>query len=155
MSLAIEVSLLSGRVVSLEARPDESVESLKARALESLAVHRGRLVDPSGRVLHGAATIHESRLQSGDTLTLQIGRTQVCGTLYSFAGILGDGSVVTWGGAGGAGEDLQQRLKDAQGIQATSSASQGDAFAAILGDGSVATWGSTHTGGNSSALVVE
>ena len=162
MPLIIQVGLLSGRSVSLEAFQDESVDELKRRAQRTLAVGRGRLLNSSGELLDGAATLEESRLQSGDRLTLQLSRVHVCGNDAAFAAILGDGSVVTWGnsscGGGSAVLDRQQiqatsesltcgdaehcrnssavqhQLKDAQQIQATACA-----FAAILGDRSVAT----------------
>ena len=72
MPLTIEVSLLSGSTVSLEAEPDESLETFKCRAQRALAVGRGRLVHSSGAVLGGAATLQEHGLQNGDSLTLHI-----------------------------------------------------------------------------------
>ena len=45
MSLEIEVSLLSGRSVALEAETDELVEAFKSRAQKALAEGRGRLLD--------------------------------------------------------------------------------------------------------------
>ena len=63
--------------------------------------------------------------------------------------ILEDGSVVTWGYAGGGGDSsaVRDQLKGAQQIQVT-----GCAFAAILEDGSVVTWGHGGFGGDSSAV---
>ena len=97
MPLAIELSLLSGRTVSLEADPDETVKTFRSRAQKTLAVGRGRLLDSSGSVLNGAATLEECRLQSGDRLTFQMSSIRVRGNSGAFAAILGDGSVVTWG----------------------------------------------------------
>ena len=56
----------------------------------------------------------------------------------TFAAILADGSVVTWGDADGGGDSsaVGDQLKGVQHIQATQRA-----FAAILEDGSVVTWG--------------
>ena len=73
----------------------------------------------------------------------------------TFAAILGDGSVVTWGCAvrgsdtsAGPGDScaLQSQLTNVQQIQSSSCA-----FAAILGDGSVVTWGDVGSGGDSRA----
>ena len=63
---------------------------------------------------------------------------QIQASRGAFAAILGDGSVVTWGSAGGGGDSIavQDQLKNVQQIQASDSA-----FAAILDDGSVVTWG--------------
>ena len=95
--LTIEVTLLSGKRVSLEAGADESVESLKKRARKALAIGRATLLDSSGRVLDAASTLEECSLQSGDTLTLQRGSVRVHGHKSVLAAILGDGSGVTWG----------------------------------------------------------
>ena len=147
MPLLIQVSLLSGRTVSLEAEPDEPVKALRGKAQKALAVGTGRLLDSS--VLDAATALKESGLQSGDTLTLKLSSFQVRGHGSAFAAILGDGSVVTWGDAddGGDSSAVQAQLKDVQQIKATM-----NAFAAILGDGSVVTWGSASSGGDSSAV---
>lgn len=60
---------------------------------------------------------------------------------YAFAALLADGSVATWGNecSGGDSSQVQDRLRNVQGIQPA-----GTAFAAILADGSVATWGAQH-----------
>ena len=62
---------------------------------------------------------------------------QVQATLYAFAAILDDGSVVTWGNPahGGDSSAVKGQLKNVQQVQATSLA-----FAAVLKDGSVVTW---------------
>ena len=59
---------------------------------------------------------------------------QIQATVYAFAAILADGSVVTWGDAGNGGDSsaVRDQLRNVEQIQATSLA-----FAAILGDGSV------------------
>ena len=145
MSLAIKVGLLSGRMVSLEVGPHESVEELRTRAQKTLAVGRGRLFDSCGSVLDEAATLEQSAVHSGDTLTLQIRRVHVLSNGFAFAALLGDASVVTWGNPhrGGDSTAVKDRLKNVQQIQATESA-----FAAILGDGSVVTWGEADEGGH-------
>ena len=63
-----------------------------------------------------------------DSLTLQIGRVQLCSNNWAFAAVLSDGSVVTWGNwvYGGSSTAVQDRLKGVHHIQATS-----NAFAAI------------------------
>ena len=95
MSLTVEVGLLSGRMVALAAGPDESVEVLTRRAETMLAVSRGRLLNSSGSVLDGAATLQQCGLRNGDALTLQIGSVYVRGNDSAFAAILSDGTV-TW-----------------------------------------------------------
>ena len=63
---------------------------------------------------------------------------RICATHYSFAAILADGSVVTWGHqpSGGDSSAVQTQLSKVRGIWATKRA-----FAAILLDGSVVSWG--------------
>ena len=77
MPLTIEVSLLSGRSASLEARLDESVRALRIRAQKALGVGRCKLLDCSGRVLDSAATLEHCRLRNGDSVTLQTGNLQI------------------------------------------------------------------------------
>ena len=60
MALTLEVSLVSGRTVSLEAGSGDLVESAKSRAQEALSVGKGRLIDSSGRVLEGSATLQQA-----------------------------------------------------------------------------------------------
>ena len=88
-------------------------------------------------------------MQTGDCLTLQVVTLRIRGNGPSFAAILGDGSVVTWGdeGYGGDSSSVQHQLKNVQQIQASDGA-----FAAILGDGSVVTWGCEEFGGDSSSV---
>ena len=50
MSVVVDVGLISGKTVSVEARLDEPVATLKRCAQNALAVAKGRLVD-SRRVL--------------------------------------------------------------------------------------------------------
>ena len=69
----------------------------------------------------------------------------------SFAAILADGSVVTWGDPdhGGDSSRVQDQLRNVQQISHTKCA-----FAAILADGTVVTWGHATYGGDS-AIVHE
>ena len=107
-------------------------------------------------MLDGAQTITEARLMSGDVLTLHVKQVQLKATrpggfsVGAFAAILGDGSVVTWGGPGFGGDSsaVQEQLRDVQQIQASSGA-----FAAILGDGSVVTWADADHDGNSCVVL--
>ncbi|CAE7222510.1 atzF [Symbiodinium sp. KB8] len=135
------------RRVTVDADLNEEVGTLKRRAQIALGVGRGRLVGSSRSVLDASSPIKRVRLQNGDLLTVHINRVQVQACRPSFAAILGDGSVVTWGGAafGGDHSAVQDQLKNVQQIQASDAA-----FAAILGDGSVVTWGSAAFGGDSS-----
>ena len=70
-------------------------------------------------------------------------------TLFAFAALLEDGSVVTWGNGpqGGDSSSVQQQLTNVQQIQASSRA-----FAAIKADGSAVAWGVSWCGGDSSAV---
>ena len=140
MSISLDIGLLSGKSVSVEADVNEEVGALKRRAETALGVGRGQLVDSSGSVLDACAQIKCAKLQNGDSLVLHIGRAQVQATQASFAAILGDGLVVTLGCPGHGGdtkiESVQHQLRNEQQIQASKSA-----FADILGDGSVVTWG--------------
>ena len=97
MSIILEVVLLSGSKAIVEARLDESVETLKNRAQTALEVGRGRLLDSSGRALLGSSKIIDSSVRSGDCLSLHLFRVQIHESCGAFAAILGDGSVVTWG----------------------------------------------------------
>eukprot|EP00439_Symbiodinium_sp_Y106_P018079 s1028_g2.t1 len=111
-------------------------------------VGKGRLLDSSGLVLDGCAHIADSRIQSGDSLTLHVNRVQLQSASSAFAAILGDGSVVTWGAASHGGNSFRLRqLKNVHQIQAS-----GASFAAILGDRSVVTWGAASSGGDSPAV---
>ena len=149
MSLTLEVSLISGKTVSLQTDEDESVESLRVRAQRALGAGKGRLVDSTGSVLDGGVPLKEVGLQCEEPLTLHVRRADICSGGQAFAAILGDGSVVTWGhaGCGGDSSAVRNQLKNVQQIQ-----SNGGAFAAILGDGSVVTWGHAASGGDSSTV---
>ncbi|OLQ02258.1 Poly [ADP-ribose] polymerase 3 [Symbiodinium microadriaticum] len=129
--------------------PDETVNALGRRAQIVLGVGKGRLMDSSGGSLDGYIPIKKAKIQDGDSLTLQVSRSQVQATGRAFVAVLGDGSLVTWGSAafGGDCSAVKARLGNVQHVQAS-----GGAFAAILGDGSVATWGHAGYGGDSSAV---
>ena len=88
----------------------------------------GAVLDSSGGVLDQGSTLEESKLHSGDTLTLQVRSVdsvlkmvpQIQSFSHAFAAIVADGSV-TWGGPteGGEGSAVQAELKDVQQIQAS------------------------------------
>ena len=121
MALVLDVTLISGKRVSLEAGLDASVQSLKKRARGALGVGLGRLFNASGSLLDGDATLEASGLRTGDCLILQISEVQISSTqTTSFAAILGDGSVVTWGYMrfGGDSSAVEEQLKNVQHIQA-------------------------------------
>ena len=143
MSVVVDVGLISGKTISVEARLDESVATLKKRAQTALAVGKGRLLD-SGGVLDDVLTVQEAKLETATSLTfLQMSRVQIQATRRAFAAFLTDGSVVTWGDSDYAGDSraVQDQLKGVQQIQASERA-----FAAILTDGSVVTWGDRRSG---------
>ena len=149
MSVVVDVALMSGKSVSVEARLDEPVATLKRRAQTALAVGKGRLLNSSGGVLDDELTVAEAKLETGTSLTLQLRRIQIQACMDAFAGILSDGSVVTWGDmrSGCNSRAVQDQLKFVQRIQASQYA-----FAAILSDGSAVTWGHKEYGGDSRAV---
>ena len=120
MAIIVDVTLISGRRVSLEADFIHSVQGLASCARRALGVGRGRLFSSSGSVLHGAAQLGAAKLQTSDCLALHMRRMRIVGNTKSFAAILGDGSVATWGSAerGGDSSSVQDRLKNVQQIQA-------------------------------------
>ena len=78
MSLTVEVSLISGKTVSLEAPWTESVQSLRLRAQRALGVGQGRLLNFAGAVLDEKTSLEGAMLQTGESLTLQIRTVHVC-----------------------------------------------------------------------------
>ena len=149
MAIVVDVFLISGQRASLEADLTASVQSLAERARRALGVGRGRLLSSCGSVLDGDMQLGAAKLQTGDCLTLKVGTVRIRGGDRSFAAILGDGSVVTWGDEshGGDSSSVQGQLKSVQHIQGS-----GYAFAAILANASVVTWGSSLLGGDSSSV---
>ena len=121
MAIVLDVTLISGQRVSLEADLTASVQSLAERARRALGVGRGRLFSSSGSVLDSDAQLGAAKLQTGDCLTLQV---RIVGNTQSFAAILGDGSFVIWGDAdsGGDSSPVEEQLKDVQQIQASNRA---------------------------------
>ena len=134
-TVSVHVHLISGRTVSLDIEENAFVEALRQRASSALAVGTGKLVNAVGHALEGAATLREARIQSGDMLMLHVRQAEVIASKAvweatttgwwqnaSFAAILGDGSVATWGnaGAGGDSASVQDQLKRVQHIQASS-----------------------------------
>ena len=98
MAVILDVTLTSGKTVSLEAALDSSVGSLKERARRALGVGNRRLFNSFGGLLDGNETLEAPGLRTGDCLTLQIGRVQICSCRTgSVAAILGHCSVDTWG----------------------------------------------------------
>ena len=139
MSIAVEVSLLSGKTATVQAGLDEKVNSVILQAQLALGVSKGRLVGASGFVLDGSALTKHASIRNGDVLTFHASKVQVQATSSACVAVLGDGSVVIWhiyAACGGHGSDVKDHLKNVQQIQASF-----DAFDAILGDGSVVTWG--------------
>ena len=97
MAIVVDVTLISGQRVSLEADLSASVQSLAECAGRALGVGQGRLLSSSGSILDRDTKLGEAKLQTGDCLTLQVGAVRIRGGDGGFAAILGDGSVVTWG----------------------------------------------------------
>jgi uncharacterized repeat protein (TIGR02059 family) len=71
--------------------------------------------------------------------------------LFAFAALKEDGSVITWGGAGGDSSSVSAQLQS--GVSQIFSA--GWAFAALKEDGSVITWGDSYFGGDSSSVSAQ
>ena len=95
MAFVVDVTLISGQRVSLEADLTASVQSLAERARRALGVGRGRLFSSFGSILDGDTQLGAAKLQTGDCLTLQVGKARIHAGSACFAAILGDGSVVT------------------------------------------------------------
>ena len=114
MSITVEVGLLSGRTATVEAGLDEKVGVLKRRSLAALGVDNGRLLDPSGSFLDDRATLKKARVQNEASLTLYTCRVQVWGSRHSFAAMMGDRSIVTWGRSryGGDSSAVQKQLEN-------------------------------------------
>ena len=78
---------------------------------------------------------------------------EVLGSVYSFAALKDDGSVVTWGNNESGGDS--SAVADALSSGVINIYSNEGAFAAVKDDGSVVTWGDTTYGGDSSAVSAE
>ena len=80
MFVAVDVGLISGKTVTVEARLDESVATLKRRAQTALAVGKGRLLDSSGRLLDDELTLKKAKLETMAPLTLHLRKVQIQAT---------------------------------------------------------------------------
>ena len=119
MPVVVDVGLISGKTVSLQAGLDESVVTLKRRAQITLAVGKGRLLNSDG-LLDDELTVKAAKLETGTVLTLQLRRVQIQSSGLALAVILTDSAVVAWGAQdyGGDSRDVQQPLIGVQQIQA-------------------------------------
>ena len=90
------------------------------RAQKALGTGKGRLLNSTGIVLDGDATIKRARLERAEPLTLQVRRVDARGSFCAFAAILGDSSVATWGRVdkGGDSSAVRDQLRNVQQIQA-------------------------------------
>ena len=95
MSITVEVRQLSDKTVTVHAGLNEEMGTMTRRAQIALGVGRGRHVGSPGSVLDASAAIKRARLQNG-----RVNRVTVHACHGAFAAVLGDGSVVTRGGAG-------------------------------------------------------
>ena len=78
MSAVVDVGLISGKTVSLEAQLDEPVATLKRHAQTALTVGKGRLLDASG--LGGCWMMsrpQRRKLETWTSLTLQLKWVQI------------------------------------------------------------------------------
>ena len=121
MSVVVDVGLLSGKTVSVEAKLDELTATWKRRAQTALAVGKGRLLDAFGGLLDDEQTVEEAWLETGTSLSLQLQMVEIQAFQRAFAAILGDGSALSWGDKnfGGDSRAVQDQLKGVQQIQAS------------------------------------
>ena len=77
MPVVVDVSLMSGKTVSVEASLDEIVVTLKRHAQTALGVGQGQLLDCSGGPLDDMLTVREAKLKTGTSLTLHVRRVQI------------------------------------------------------------------------------
>ena len=147
----INVAMMSGRAAQVPVIMDRPLKFVKLEAQSALQTGMGVLRDSKGCILDDRQTASAASLKSGETLTLQVRQTRLASHKLgsSFAALMGDGSVVTWGHPDCRGDSgrVQERLKNVQHIQTTRTA-----FAAVLDNGSVVTWGDPDGGGDSSRV---
>ena len=62
MSVVVDVGLISGKTVPVQAGLDESVATLRRQAQTALAVGTGRLMDASGGRLDDGLTVQEAQI---------------------------------------------------------------------------------------------
>ena len=65
------------------------MEELKLQAQKALQTGRGMLLTASGDILHGALTVGQASLRTGDVLTLHLRETSMAATASAFAAVLG------------------------------------------------------------------
>ena len=98
MSFYIDVALLSGARVPVEATASTRLDEIRDRAQEMLCAGlRGRLLSPSGGLIEGSLTVGELELKSGEELTFLVSLPKLAAHDGAFLSILGDGSLVVWG----------------------------------------------------------
>ena len=73
--ITINVALMSGRSVQIEAMVELLLKDVKLQAQNSLLTNLGVLRNSAGQVLDEAQTVDEAGLRSGDVLTLQVRQT--------------------------------------------------------------------------------
>eukprot|EP00435_Cladocopium_sp_Y103_P024184 s2830_g5.t3 len=146
MSVAIEVSLLSGETVQIEVDPTHRVHQLRQKAQTQLQLGIESLLTASGQTLCDLDCVAETNLKDGDILTAVCRRGQLISGRESLASrqnllcsvgrghrkILGlchltakafayrrsDGSVLTWGheACGGSSKRVRDQLVDVEQI---------------------------------------
>ncbi|CAE7691628.1 unnamed protein product [Symbiodinium sp. CCMP2592] len=158
--------LLSGRCIEISALPDWRLTKLlqvaeehfrDCGALSSLE-RLGWLVAPEqGSMLDMESTVYEARLGSVhfiQAIAVPLSQPIFCTASPdhpSWAQVLGDGSVTTWGsGPGSDSRSVRHQLQNVRSIAATSSA-----FAALRKDGTVVTWGHPDQGGDSTPVKAQ
>ena len=97
MSVRLEVGLLSGRTVKLQAQMEVTVAKLGRCAQDALNVGRGQLFNSSGDLLDEASTVKNANLQDGERLIFKVRQTKLASSDSAFAAILGDASVIHMG----------------------------------------------------------
>ena len=128
-SITLDVVLLSGRAVSIECSPTDSLEYIRRRVQHKLGVGKGRLLRAPGEVMDTL-----DGLRNKEVLTYQVNLPVIQSTDTAFAAILGDGTVCSWSDTGDDSFEslIGLPLRNVVAIQSNVAA-----FAALVSDGTV------------------
>ena len=114
-TIALQIALLSGHTITIDAAVDETVDELRQRAQNKLQRGLRCLVNPSGLVLQKCHTLQDAGIKSGDLLTATAEPIKIVSSRFAaaFAMITFDGSVITWGNALRGGDSNAPKDEDA------------------------------------------
>ena len=147
----VQVIFLDGKAHLDVSFPEDATIALLRKQIEQECLFRNfKLVSQAGEVL--SEDLFLVKIDLGDKIQVTCIQTKdmtIYSSWHAFAAVKTDGSVVTWGDAGGGGNSsaVQDQLVNIQQIFSTRGA-----FAALKTDGSVVTWGDQNSGGNSSVV---